>query len=260
MIRHEEPLAVDDDSELYEINLYERWERSNHLSIMFTKTKFSATIHGSVDHHTRVKELLKTIDEQFETSKKALATTLIIKFSTLMLTGIKEVHDHIMQMRDIAAQLKILEIEMFEKFLVHYILNTLPSAYVPFKISYNTHKNKWSINELLNTCVQEEGRLIMEMGESTHMAIQGKNKNQYNQDKQKGKKKLAPKADIKKDFTCFFCKKKGHMKKDCIKYKKWLEKKDNLTSFVCYESNITDVNHNTWWIDPGSIIHVLNTL
>ena len=25
--------------------------------------------------------------------------------------------------------------------------------YSPFKISYNTHKDKWSINELLATCV-----------------------------------------------------------------------------------------------------------
>ena len=30
----------------------------------------------------------------------------------------------------------------------------------------------------------------------------------------KGKGKVQPKADIKKKSTCFFCKKKGYMKKD----------------------------------------------
>ena len=80
-------------------------------------------------------------------------------------------------MRDIATQLTTLEVEMRETFLVHYILNTLTQAYGPFKISYNTHKDKWSINELLNMCVQEERRLIMEMGESAHVTTQGKNKN-----------------------------------------------------------------------------------
>ena len=79
------------------------------------------------------------------------------------------VREHIMQMRDIVAQLKNLEVEMFESFLVHYILNTLPQQYESFKISYNTHKNKWSINELLTMCVQEEGRLIMELGDSAFM-------------------------------------------------------------------------------------------
>ena len=34
----------------------------------------------------------------------------------------------------------------------------------------------------------------------------------------------------------------------------------NLTSFVCYESNITNVNHNTWWINSDSTIRVANTL
>ena len=75
----------------------------------------------------------------------------------------------------------------------------------------------------------------MEIGESGHVSTQGKNKNQTNQAKQKGKEKLAPKADIKKEFVCFFYKKKGHLKKDCAKYKRWLEKKGNPTSFVCYE-------------------------
>ena len=54
---------------------------------------------------------------------------------------------------------------MSNTFLVHYMLNTLPQQYSPFKISYNTHKDKWSIKELLTMCVQEEGRLMMEEGE-----------------------------------------------------------------------------------------------
>ena len=50
------------------------------------------------------------------------------------------------------------------------------------------------------------------------------------------------------------------MKKDCLKFKIWLDKKGTQFSFVCYESNMVNVNHNTWWIDSGSTIHVSNTL
>ncbi|RYE20620.1 MAG: hypothetical protein EOP45_10745 [Sphingobacteriaceae bacterium] len=50
------------------------------------------------------------------------------------------------------------------------------------------------------------------------------------------------------------------MKKECSKFKNWLDKKGIQLSFVCYESNLTDVGHNTWWIDSGSTIHVSNTL
>ena len=106
---------------------------------------------------------------------------------------------------------------MFDSFLVHFILNTLLQQYRPFKISYNTHKDKWSINELLTMCVQEEGRLKMELGKSALMEMEG---NDQNQAKKKGKGKIPPQGGIKKVNRCFFCKKKGYMKKDCTKFQK----------------------------------------
>ena len=92
---------------------------------MFIKTSISAGIHGSVEKHTNVRALLKAIDEQSATSDKAPASTLIMKFSSLWLTNVKGVCERIMEIRDIAAQLKTLEVDMSDTFLVHYILNTL---------------------------------------------------------------------------------------------------------------------------------------
>ena len=57
-----------------------------------------------------------------------------------------------------------------------------------------------------------------------------------------------------------FAKKKGHIKKSCPKFKAWLEKKGNLISLVCYESNMVHIFYNTWWIDSGTTIHVANTM
>ena len=91
-------------------------------------------------------------------------------------------------------------------------------------------------------CVQEEGRLIMELRESAFMATQGKNNNQA---RQKRKVKVPRQAEIKKESNCFFYKKKGHVKKDYVKFQKWLEKKSKSIPFVCYESNMVDVNHST---------------
>ncbi|RVW57957.1 Retrovirus-related Pol polyprotein from transposon TNT 1-94 [Vitis vinifera] len=71
--------------------------------------KISAGIRGSIEQHENVRELLKAIDEQFVTSDKALAITLIMKFTSLKLTGIRGVREHIMEMRNIVAQLKKLE-------------------------------------------------------------------------------------------------------------------------------------------------------
>ncbi|KAL3532151.1 hypothetical protein ACH5RR_005672 [Cinchona calisaya] len=89
--------------------------------------------------------------------------------------------------------------------------------------SLTTHKDKWSINELMTMCVQEEGRLLMETGESVHLVTQGKIKN--NQARKNRKENMSPQGDIKKESKYFFCKKKGHTKKDCLKFHNWLEKK-----------------------------------
>ncbi|PON44942.1 hypothetical protein TorRG33x02_329880, partial [Trema orientale] len=127
------------------------------------------------------------------------------KFTSLKLTSVRGVREHIMQMRDIAAQLKTLKVEMSDNFLVHFILNTFPQQYGPFKIFYNTHKDKWSINELMTMCVQEEERLLIELGESVLTTTQRKNQKQA---KKKGKGKIPPQADIKKESKCFFYKRK----------------------------------------------------
>ena len=140
-IRKDEPQAIT-VTITPTVRLYSWWERSNLLSIMFIKTHISVGIHGSIEKHVRVKDLLKAIDKQFAKSNKSLTSTLIIQFSSLRLTGIRGVLYHIMCIMDISAKLKSLEASMSESFLVHYILCTLPPQYSPFKISYNTHKDK----------------------------------------------------------------------------------------------------------------------
>jgi transcription elongation factor Elf1 len=93
------------------------------------------------------------------------------------------------------------------------------------------------------------------------MAIHAKGKTKRGKHAQKFKKenKEPIKQNGKKD-TCYFCKKEGHMKKDCQKYIKWLERKGNLICPVCHESFFVEAPNNTWWIDSGSIIHIVSSM
>ncbi|KAL6315681.1 hypothetical protein AAG906_005772 [Vitis piasezkii] len=106
-----------------------------------------------------------------------------MKFSSLRLTDMSGVREHIMQMRDIAAQLKTLE---------------------------------------------EEERLKMELG------------------------------GIKKANRCFFCKKKGHMKKGCTKFQKWLEKKGYAKPNETNANLQNDTSNNVMHVHTGTKQCVMN--
>ena len=42
-------------------------------------------------------------------------------------------------------------------------------------------------------------------------------------------------------FKCFFCKKTGHFKKDCVKRKEWFVKKGISALVICNESHLASV-------------------
>ena len=48
-IRKSEPPEVIEENTPAEVTLYERWERSNRLSVMFIKTKITVGIRGFVE-------------------------------------------------------------------------------------------------------------------------------------------------------------------------------------------------------------------
>jgi hypothetical protein len=156
-----------------------------------------------------------------------------------------------------------------EFFLVQFILNSLPSQYGPFQIHYNTIKDKWNVNELANMLVQEEARLKQQGHHSVHLVSHGAKK-KWKKPK-KGKKIESPKVNGPPQVTevhqkglnnvkCHFCRKFGHVQKDCHKRKAWFEKKGKSLACVCFESNLTVVPSNTWWIDSGSTVHVSNSM
>lgn len=104
-----------------------------HLSMMFIKEKIYVVIHRSNGEHGTITKLLKTTDEQFESSDKALTNFLMTKLLSIKLTSTRDVLEYIMKKRDIAVHLKSLEIKMSKSCLLHFILNNLPQHHGPFK-------------------------------------------------------------------------------------------------------------------------------
>ena len=58
---------------------------------------------------------------------------------------------------------------------MHLVLTSLPAHFGQFKVSYNTQKDKWPLNELISHFVQEEEILKREKTESAHVTTSSQN-------------------------------------------------------------------------------------
>ncbi|XP_059316304.1 uncharacterized protein LOC132067172 [Lycium ferocissimum] len=210
------------DEPLEESVDYATWEHSNRASLMIMKCKIAKNIDKSIPKSTRAREFLASIERQFMASDKPLIGTLMEMFTTKKYNGTSGVREHIVEMVNMAEQLKSMDMTISESFLVQFVLNSLPSQFGPFKISYNTNKEKWTMDELIVMCVQEEERLKREGLLSVHLVSQIQKGKGPKKGKQKGKKSPNHGNNVtthdgvsKGNLKCFFCKKKGHLKKDC---------------------------------------------
>ncbi|XP_010260531.1 PREDICTED: uncharacterized protein LOC104599621 [Nelumbo nucifera] len=151
-IRIDKPTRITSANTGEQKALYEKWERSNCMSIMIIMSTISTAIRGAIPEKESTMDYLKAEEEHLVGSTKTLASTLMIKIITMKYDGRSGVREHIMKMRDMANQLKGTNMETSEGFLVHFIMTSLPAQFGPFKINYNTQKGKWKMSELIATC------------------------------------------------------------------------------------------------------------
>ncbi|XP_059592201.1 uncharacterized protein LOC132253621 [Vitis vinifera] len=204
-----------------------KWERSNRLSLMIMKRGIPEAFRGAVtDEVTNASDFLAEIQKRFAKNDKAETSTLLASLISMKYKGKGNVREYIMEMSHLASKLKALKLELSDDLLVHLVLISLPAQFNQFKVSYNCQKDKWTLNELISFCVQEEERLKQDKTESAHLASISKDKGKRKNKDNKVAASNGPEQKKQKvEVTCFFCNKPGHTKKECTKYAAWRVKK-----------------------------------
>ncbi|XP_026458888.1 uncharacterized protein LOC113359480 [Papaver somniferum] len=150
---------IDDKNFTEDKDLLKKWERSDRLSIQLMRMHIDANIKESLLKPKNAKDFMEIVKERFKTADKSLAGKLMADLTTMKYNGVRSMHQHVIEIRSIAAKLTEMKLTVDENFLVQFILNSLPPQYAPFQVHYNTIKEKWNANELGNLLVQEEARL-----------------------------------------------------------------------------------------------------
>ncbi|XP_025982776.1 uncharacterized protein [Glycine max] len=164
----EKPAAITDASSNEEKIHYKAWEKSNRICLMLMHMSIANNIKSALPKTKSAKESMKSVEELSQTTDKSLAGTLMSTLTTIKFDGSRTMHEHVIEMTNIAAKLKSLGMVVDENFLVQFILNSLSSEYGPFQMNYNTMKDKWNVHELHNMLVQEETILKNQGNHSVH--------------------------------------------------------------------------------------------
>ncbi|XP_038685075.1 uncharacterized protein LOC119985002 [Tripterygium wilfordii] len=172
----DEPAALTDESSEDEKAIHKAWSRSNRLSLMFLRMTIAANIKTSLPETQKAKEYLNNVRDRFRTADKSPAGKLMAELTTMRFDGTRTMNEHIIEMTNLAANLRTLGMIVDDSFLVQFVLNSLPPEYGPFQINYNTIKDKWDVNEMKSMLVQEEGRLKQHNGHVAHLDMKGAGK------------------------------------------------------------------------------------
>ncbi|CAL2278114.1 unnamed protein product [Prunus armeniaca] len=267
VLREEPPQEPAADASAETKTKFAKWEKANKMAMLIMQRAMSSSVKGSIPKSKNAQQYYESIAQRFKESEKAVKSSLLNQLIDMKYDGQGCVRAHIMNLIDIGTKLQELDMTIDEDMMVHFALNSLPKEFKSLKETYIAQKETWTLNDLITISVQQEHNIIREKGAKMVNMVQTK-QNKENKYKLAAGKEMENSTDKALKPTtglgCFFCKKAGHMKRDCRKYKKWLEKKkgkgNNNLILVCFESNLVNFSSDSWWLDSGASIHVANSL
>ncbi|XP_047306244.1 uncharacterized protein LOC124909625 [Impatiens glandulifera] len=142
-LRIDQPAPLTDVSTTDQRQMFEKWERSNRLSLMIIKKSIPEIFRGTIsDDITKAEEFLIEIEKRFIKSDKAKMSTFFKSLITMRYLGKGNIREYILNMSNVASKLRAFKLDLLKDMLVLLVLLSLPAQYDQFKVSYNCQKEK----------------------------------------------------------------------------------------------------------------------
>ncbi|KAK1610051.1 hypothetical protein QYE76_033724 [Lolium multiflorum] len=175
------------------------------------------------EHHDP-HELMKELKTIFETHAAVECYEASKHFFSCMMEEGSSISEHMLVMTGHAKKLSDLGIVIPNRLGINRVLQSLTPSYKNFVMNYNMQNMNKEFPELFGMLkaaeieIKKEHQVLM-VNKTTSFKKQGKSKGKF----KKGGKKAAtppmkPKNGPKPDADCYYCKEKGHWKRNCSKY------------------------------------------
>ncbi|VVA40474.1 PREDICTED: UBN2 domain-containing, partial [Prunus dulcis] len=212
------PAVPDADASAGAKAKYAKWVKANKMAILIMRRSISPSVKGSITSCDNAKKFIDSIGEKFQESEKAEIGTLMGQLTDTKYNGERCVRTHILNMLEIGNKLKALKVNVDETMMVHFAINSLPSTFKHLRSTYVAQKEKWTVTDLISICVQEEQNMKKDKGEEKINMVQNSFRRDFGKSKivgNKNKEENETKGLKPEGLKCYFCKKFGHMKRNC---------------------------------------------
>jgi hypothetical protein len=183
--------------------------------------------------------------------------------------------DHVIELHGYVQRLEALGVPFPAKLGTDRILKSLPPSFTSFVMNFNIHGMNKTMAKLFTMLkvaekdIQKDTNHVMMVKKTTHFKKQRSEPKNMGASKGVGpshapKKPKNPKAGPNADVDCFFCKEKGHWKRNCPKYLVENKKVGNSSSGIC-DIHVIDVflmgpKSNSWVFDIRLVANNCNTM
>ncbi|PON75032.1 hypothetical protein PanWU01x14_043840 [Parasponia andersonii] len=123
------------------------------MNVMIMKYSIPEIIRGAMPKVDNARMFFDVITKRFQKHEKVEISTILSNLLTMHYKDKGNIREYIIKISNLASKLKVLKLELLDDLLVQLVLLSPLPQFNQFKVSYNTQKEKWNLNEFKSQCV-----------------------------------------------------------------------------------------------------------
>lgn len=196
----------------------EEWEEMDELARSTIMLSVSESLLFNLENIDSAWDMWQRLEDLYAQQSAASKVYWLKKLMDLRMKEGTSMSVHLNEFNSIFSQLTNQKFDIDDEFKATFLLCTLPESWDTFRTALSNS------NAVLLFVDVESALLTEEMNRKNNAANKSNALNARGRSQQRGrsqdKEKSRSKSRSKKDIECYYCGKKGHMKKQCFKWKK----------------------------------------
>lgn len=245
------------------------WDRRNAKAMVIISSTIEASQFEYLLTCEKAAEMWNRLTAIYEQKTESNKLLLMTRFHDYKMASNDNVAQHIAKIENMARQLKDVGESVSDITIMAKVLGSLPGKFSAFTTAWDSvDTNSQTLENLTQRLIKEESRMNTVDEACGALAINMK----HNKEKQNDRRASEKTHNLRKEITCFYCQKRGHIAKDCRKKKREESNRDkdkekdrkrsgasDISAFTVevHENEIMNAaTKDVWLLDSGASRHM----